>query len=180
MPIINFSQQRPKGNATMFGLNRLFMGLILVTLLLSGCQPIQAPPQEQTSPQGLRPDAPPYAVHGPFAVGYQSLVMGEGTAHALAASLWYPALNPTEKREEIRYDFKFKDNAGWAPATPPVVYGHALLNADVDGLQGPYPLVVLSHGFSQSATGLSILAEHYASYGFIVLAPEHMEQFDFA
>jgi predicted dienelactone hydrolase len=49
----------------------------------------------------------------------------------------------------------------------------------VDGAQGPYPLVVLSHGFSQSAPGLSATAEHYASYGFIVFAPEHTERFDF-
>jgi predicted dienelactone hydrolase len=118
-------------------------------------------------------------VRGPFAVGYRLLISGEGTARPLDLSVWYPALNPMGAPEEVRYDFKFKDNAGWAPATPPVVYGHALLDAAVDGSQGTYPLVILSHGFSQSAPGMSATAEHYASYGFIVLAPEHTERFDF-
>jgi len=148
---------------------------LLLALLLSACQPVMPVPIQP--PAGLRPDAPPYAVHGPFAVGYKPLVIGEGTEHPLEASLWYPALNPTGAEEEVTYDMKIKD-ATWSPDTPPVVYGHALLNAGVDGSQGPYPLVIFSHGFSNSAAGYSASAEHYASYGFIVLAPEHTEQFD--
>ncbi len=163
----------------MFALNRLFMGLMLSALLVSACQPIQAPAQDQTPPvpQGLRPDAPPYAVRGSFAVGYQPLVSGEGTERPLEVSLWYPALNPTGEREEVTYDMKIKD-ATWVGDPQTVVYGHALLNAAVDDSQGPYPLVIYSHGFSGSAAGYSASAEHYASYGFIVLAPEHTEQFD--
>ena len=74
---------------------------LLLALLLSACQPIQAPTKAQTKPQGMRPDAPPYAVHGPFAVGYKSVVIGAGTKHPLEGSLWYPALNPTGSKEEI-------------------------------------------------------------------------------
>jgi predicted dienelactone hydrolase len=59
-----------------------------------------------------------------------------------------------------------------------MIYGHALLNADVDGSQGPYPLVVYSHGFGVNAAWTHTILGHYASYGFIVLAPEHIEQFD--
>ena len=128
-------------------------------------------------PRAPRPDAPPYAVHGPFAVGYKSLVIGEGTEHPLEGSLWYPALNPTGRKEEITYDIKLKDST-WSTDLPKVVYGHALLNAEIDASQGPYPLVVWSPGFVANAAWNSNLLEHYASYGFIVLAPEHMEQFD--
>lgn len=158
-----------------------FILLLVIALLTSACQPITRPAAPETQPpQGLRPDAPPYAVRGPYAVGYQSFTIGEGTAHPLSVSLWYPALNPTGKREEIQYNYLFKDNVGWAPATSPVVYGRALLNEVVDDSKGPYPLVIFSHGFSGSAPGASALTEHYASYGFIVLAPEHTEHFDFA
>jgi predicted dienelactone hydrolase len=110
-------------------------------------------------------------------VGYQSLISGEETEQPLTISVWYPALNPTGATEEIRYAVAIKD-AMWSPDTPLVAYGHALQNAAFDESKGPYPLVILSHGFSLSATWYSTLAEHYASHGFIVLAPDHTEQFD--
>ena len=52
------------------------------------------PATEQAAPQGLRPDAPPYGVHGPHAVGTRDVVVTEGD-HTLALTIWYPALNPT-------------------------------------------------------------------------------------
>jgi predicted dienelactone hydrolase len=181
---------------------------LLLALVLSACQPNQAPAAvqatlipaptaaqatlvpvpaaaqatsvpvpaaAQAAPQGARPDAPTYAARGPFAVGYKPLVIGAGTERPLEGSLWYPALNPTGRKEEVTYEIKMKGSA-WTTDLPTVVYGHALLNADIDGSKGPYPLVVWSHGFSASAAMNSNLLEHYASYGFIVLAPEHTEQ----
>jgi hypothetical protein len=115
---------------------------LLLALLLSACQPSQAPvavqatsipaptaaqatsvpvptaaqatsvpasAEAQTAPQGARPDAPTYAAHGPFAVGYKPLVIGAGTKHPLVGSLWYPALNPTGRKEEITYAVTQKD-----------------------------------------------------------------------
>lgn len=48
-------------------------------------------------------------MHGPFAVGYKAVVIGAGTAHPLEGSLWYPALNPTGRKEEITYAIKLRD-----------------------------------------------------------------------
>lgn len=148
---------------------------LLLTLLLSACQPIMPVPAQP--PAGLRPDAPPYAVRGPFAVGYKPLVIGEGTEHPLEGSLWYPALNPTGRKEAVTYAITLKD-AAFSTDLPKVIYGNALLNAEIDAAQGPYPLVIWSHGFAANAAWNNTLLEHYASYGFIVLAPEHTEQFD--
>ena len=148
---------------------------LTLALLLSACQPIMPVPAQQ--PAGLRPDAPTYAARGPFAVGYKSVVIGEGTEHPLEGSLWYPALNPTVRQEEITYAIKLKDTT-FSTDLPMVIYGRALLNAEIDAAQGPYPLVVWSHGFAANVAWNSNLLEHYASYGFIVLAPEHTEQFD--
>jgi len=145
---------------------------LLLALLLSACQPIM--PISTQPPAGLRPDAPPYAVRGPFAVGYKSVVIGAGTDHPLEGSLWYPALNPTGRKEAITYAIKQKDTT-WSTDLPKIVYGHALLNAEIDAAQGAYPLVVWSPGFVASAAWNSNLLEHYASYGFIVLSPEHIE-----
>ena len=131
----------------------------------------ESPPSE-----GLRPDAPEFAKHGPFWVGYKSLVIGEGSDRPLEAGLWYPALNPKGAKEEITYPItlKFPTNID----TPTVVYGQALLDAAVNASAAPYPLVIFSPGYSSNAVFYKTLIEHYASHGFFVLAPEHAEQFD--
>lgn len=162
----------------MLRINRLFTVLLLVALILSACQPIQ-PATKLLAPEpvGLRPDAPEYAKHGPFWVGYRSLVIGEGTEHPLEAGLWYPALNPEGVKEEITYSITLKI-PGLELSAPPVVYGHALRDATVDTTAAPYALVLFSHGFAGNAPWYNTIIEHYASYGFIVLAPEHTEHFD--
>lgn len=160
--------------ATMTWSKRALAGSVLV-LLVGACQPVR--PLAEQPPAEASLAAPTYAAHGPFAVGYKSLVAGEGTEPPLAVSIWYPALNGAGAAEDITYDMVIKD-ATWPGDTQTVVYGHALLDAEVDAAQGPYPLVVFSHGFSMSAAGYSVSAEHYASHGFIVLAPDHKEQFD--
>ena len=128
-------------------------------------------------PEGLRPDAPEYAKHGPFWVGYKSLVIGEGSDRPLEVGLWYPALNPKGAKGEITYPIKLKMPLDPIDA-PVVAYGHALQDAEVDPSAGPYPLVIFSHGFGANAAWYNTLLEQYASHGFIVLAPEHIEQFD--
>jgi predicted dienelactone hydrolase len=172
-------QEQSSDIAAVFSLKQFLTVLVFAVLLVSGCEPIQPPAPEQTlnEPAGLRPDAPAYAVHGPFWVGFRQLVSGEGSARPLGVNMWYPALNAAGDKEAIVYDVVLKD-ATWSPDSKPVVHGHALLNAPVDDAQGPYPLVILSPGFSLSTAAYSTLAEQYASYGFVVLAPEHQEQFD--
>lgn len=195
----------PKDRPTMSSSKRLLIGLTIAALLVSACQSSEdslnanetqpedaqsettateplvqeetVPEASSTEPDGPRPDAPSYALRGPHGVGYQSLVTGEATAQPLEISAWYPALNTAGATEEIVYDIAIKD-ATWSSDTPLVAYGQALQNADLDDLNGPYPLVVLSHGFSFSATWYGNLAEHYASHGFVVLGPDHTEQYD--
>lgn len=127
--------------------------------------------------QGLRFDAPEFAIHGPYWVGYQSVVIGEETDHPLTAGLWYPALNIDGDAEAVTYDSVLKMELGPLDA-PLVVYGHALRDAEVNANDAPYPLVIFSPGFGADASMYTTLIEHYTSHGFVVLAPEHMEQFD--
>jgi predicted dienelactone hydrolase len=138
---------------------------------------IAAAPAPQPPREGLRPDAPEFARHGPFWVGYKPLVIGEGSDRPLAASLWYPAHNPSGAREEIAYSMTLKVALEQIKA-PVVAYGHALLDAALDASAAPYPLVVFSPGYGTNAVWYTNLIEHYASHGFIVLAPEHVEQYD--
>ena len=126
----------------------------------------------------MRPDAPEYAKHGPYWVGYKPIVIGEGSDHPLQASIWYPALNPTGAEEDVTYTINTKIPVEGMDATEPI-HGHALLGAEFDTAGAPYPLVIYSHGFAANAAWASAVLEHLASHGFIVVAPEHVEQFDF-
>jgi predicted dienelactone hydrolase len=148
---------------------------LLTGLLVSACQPMPLPAPDTLPPNEPRPDAPPYAAHGPFGVGYRSLVSGEGTTRTLDVGLWYPALNPTGAEEKITYTVTLK-NPEWRSDGPAIVNGHALLDAPLDKAHGPYPLVIFSPGFSANAVWYSTLLEQVASHGFIVLSPEHIEQ----
>lgn len=150
---------------------------MLFTLLLSACQLVQlpAPEQDAAAVTALRPDMPSYAKRGQFDVGYRSLVSDGETARSLDVHLWYPALNPAGAVAEIAYEFTLKDPE-WRTNGPAIVNGHALRDASVNDTEGPYPLVIFSHGFNTNAAWYSTLLEQYASQGFIVLAPEHVEQ----
>jgi len=175
--VTSHSQQQPKEGSRIFSQSRLFMGLLFAALLISACQPLQLSTAAQTSQaeaQGLRPDAPLYAVRGPFAVGYTPLVISVGSESPIDAGLWYPALNPTDANEAVTYVFTPKTPELTIDA-PTVVYGKAIFEASVDESGAPYPLVIFSHGFGLNAAWYHTLLEHYASHGFIVLAPEHVE-----
>ena len=56
--------------------------------------------------------------------------------------------------------------------------GQAIKNAPYNLSDGPYPLIILSPGFSIGNLAYAWLAEHLASYGFVVIAPEHIEHLD--
>ncbi len=124
--------------------NRLLTMLLLFALLLSACQPITRPPApEPLPPQGLRLDAPPYAVHGLYAVGVRNFKIEatKDNERTLTISVWYPALNPNGVEELVIYEMGFP--AGETPNF--AVYGHAIKDA-VPAMAGePYPLIVHTH-----------------------------------
>jgi predicted dienelactone hydrolase len=158
--------------------SKSIVSVVLIAVLALGIVPL-AGAQEGPKPEavGLRPDAPTYAVHGPYWVGTRNFVIGENTDRPLKVTAWYPALNPEGTAEEVTYDVKMKDAS--IPADfAPFVKGHALRDATSDASNAPYPLVVFSHGFGIFGPLYANLTEHYASYGFVVLAPEHQEQYD--
>src|SRR5512144_2296558 len=55
-------------------------------------------------PVGLRPDAPAFAKHGPYWVGTREYVIPDTEGQRpLPLTIWYPALNPDGKAEDITY-----------------------------------------------------------------------------
>ncbi len=126
---------------------------------------------------GLRPDAPAYAVHGPYWVGTQAF-QREAGADPVDVRVWYPALNPAGAEEKINYVMYWKsEDFGFTRDQLLVnIAGHALSDAKVDLSAAPYPLVVFSHGMSSESVLYAWTIERIASYGFVVIAPDHKER----
>lgn len=152
--------------------------LAILTLLMLAALPAAVTAQsEETgmrSSTGFRPDAPQYGVRGDYPVGAHDLVVeGERT---LDATVWYPALNDDQLEEVISYPYVIKMDA--PPGATAAVSGQALRDAPYDLAAGPYPLVILSPGFILGRTTYAWMGEHLASYGFVVVAPDHQEHLD--
>ena len=150
---------------------RIVVMLVVLTALSAG---VMAQEGETVVRTGLRPDAPTYGVRGVYAVGARDLVIDAETP--LEISVWYPALNDANLEEVITYPYTLKMDM--PPGMTATIAGHALSDAPFDLSAGPYPLVILSTGFAMGRTAYAWLAEHLASYGFVVIAPEHHERYD--
>ncbi|MCA9925623.1 MAG: hypothetical protein KC421_24800 [Anaerolineales bacterium] len=123
-----------------------------------------------------RPGMPFYGVRGPYRVGVSDLMI-EGE-RPLPLIIWYPATLDDGEEEVISYPYKIKMGAPFGQVTIATTAGLAADNAPYDLSGGPYPLVVLSPGFAIGSTSYAWLAEHLASYGFVVISPEHDETLD--
>jgi predicted dienelactone hydrolase len=159
-------------------MQRSFTFVLLLVVLFALLAPAAAQDAPTPEPVGLRPDAPTYAVHGPYWVGTQELIIDEESEHPIPLTVWYPALNPDNAPETVIYRAAEGSPAemylppGWTEGV--TVTGNALRDAPPDASGGPYPLVIFSHGFTAPKANVYI-GEHLASQGFIVLAPEHMQ-----
>ncbi len=113
------------------------------------------------------PGPPPgdYRSRGAHAVGHQQLAGPEG----LAVDAWYP----TASTAPAAITYAVAPKLPGLPAGPLAITGAAVADAAPDADQGPYPLVLLSHGFGLSPAWMAPLAEHLASHGMVVLAPDH-------
>lgn len=142
--------------------------LLVLVMLVVGLLP-SASAQEGPPQVGLRPDAPPYALHGPYWVGVTHSVV-ETPSHPANLSIWYPALNPDGAAETTTYDYTYLPDLGVLP-----VAGHALREAAADTSGGPYPLVIYVHGLGEQRLAQGWLCEHLASYGFVVAAMDQVD-----
>ena len=134
-----------------------FVFLLVVVVVCLG--PVAAQDTAVPEPIGLRPDAPPYAQHGPHWVG-TTRIEAETPFHPTSVQIWYPALNPDRLDEAVIYRA-----VGALSAS-----GHAIQDAQPDSSGRPYPLVVLAHGLGVGNGFHAFVAEHLASQGFVVTA----------
>ena len=120
-----------------------------------------------------------YATRGTHAVGYRVVTTTGAQRRPLTLRAWYPARRLYDKRPAtITYTAPNKFDEQITPGKNITSVGAALKNGRPERTAKPYPLVVFSHGYAVSPIIFSTLVEHYASQGYVVLAPEHNEKFD--
>jgi predicted dienelactone hydrolase len=132
-----------------------------------------------------RPDAPALAGFGAHAVGVRTLDVidraridilstvsgGEATRYdrPLTLEVWYPAALPAGAAREGTYEVFAIDGARVA------LTGRAVRDAEPAAQDGPYPLVVLSHGYPGNRFLLAHFGENLASKGYVVVSIEHTD-----
>ena len=158
--------------ATICGLAVLAAGGLLTTGCTSAQQSTTSVPAETSTP----PLA--YAAQGSHAVGYRVFSTTGAQGQPLTVRAWYPAVGATAETATITYTAANKFGEQITPGEEITSVGRALADGRPDTTGGPYPLVVFSHGFALSPIVYGTLVEHYASQGYVVLAPEHNESFD--
>jgi predicted dienelactone hydrolase len=150
-------------------------GLVLLGLAAQAGAYLLALPSPQEEAGRVAGDSVPFAEKGPHAVGVRRLA---GDAAPLPMTVWYPALEPDSGRFSLTYAYAINmlgPDSSMALAT---YAGQAGPGATPDYSAGPYPLVILSHGFAIRGSSYAWLAEHLASYGLVVIAPQHRESLD--
>lgn len=160
--------------------------LVAGGLLTSGCTsadgPTGAAPSGSTTPSATAATESSvlgYAAPGPHAVGYRVFTTTGAQHRDLTLRAWYPALVDDDGRaSSTTYTAPNKFDQKITPGEDITAVGGALPDARPEQTADPYPLVVFSHGYALSPIVYSTLVEHYASRGFVVLAPEHNETFD--
>ncbi len=139
------------------------------------------------------PDAPELAARGPYGVGVRTMKVvnpnqldilkfqagkNENPRYdrPLTLEIWYPAIIPSGRQERVIYN----DMLGLSndPKRPNAAFrfpGRALRDAAPFGKDGPYPLLIVSHGYPGSRFMMSYLTENLASKGYVVVAIDHTE-----
>ena len=137
-------------------------------------------------PSTFGPDAPALAAPGPHAVGVETLTLVQraqtdvlaydpATRRApkrdrtLVIDVWYPARAETGAPRAV-YSAAFPSE----PPAPPAhftVPGIAVRDAPFSG--GPYPLVIVSHGYSNAPAAMTWITENLASKGYVAAAIRH-------
>lgn len=139
----------------------------------------------------LLPDAPELAARGKYGVGVQTLQLvnkkqldilhsknGKDSLYdrPLTVEVWYPATIAPDKKQFVEYDQVMGTrNNPKRPLIPFKFAGRALRDAPADKTDGPYPLLIVSHGYPGSRYLLTYLTENLASKGYVVVAIDHTE-----
>lgn len=133
----------------------------------------------------IRLDAPALANLGVYKVGVKTLKLtnpnqldvvnakSDGTTpiynRPLTVEVWYPAKLATG---QAAGEYKAMTRDGKTTTT---LFGKAVREAAPDATGGPYPLVIMSHGYPGNRFLLSHLGENLSSKGYVVVSIDHTD-----
>ncbi len=152
-----------------------FVGIVILSLAALAYMTL---PRSNSSTNGppLNPRDVPYSRPGTFQVGL--LTQQIAADPPLELTIWYPAEKGSQPEKYLNYPYKIKMGDPIGMVTIAQYPGISIPGASPDNSAAPYPLIILSPGFSISSTSYAWLAEHLASYGFVVISPDHNENLD--
>jgi len=166
---------------------------LILTISISGLLSFgYSQPTEKTFVYGdLLPDAPELVGRGDYSVGVQTIDLihedqidilnyGKGPDslydRPLKVEVWYPADISDQSDELIIYEEVMGNaNSPDRPLIPFTFLGRANREADPALTGGPYPLVIVSHGYTGSRLLFTYLTENLASKGYVVVSIDHTE-----
>ncbi|MEJ2412932.1 MAG: hypothetical protein P8Y34_08055 [Anaerolineales bacterium] len=117
-----------------------------------------------------------YSQPGPYPVGFKEVQIKQGPS--LSLKVWYPADCISGCQAPVTYAYQVKFDQPLGTTSLASYQGSSFGDPAGDTSRGPYPLVILSPGFGIGSTSYAWLAEHLASYGFVVISPDHLETLD--
>lgn len=134
----------------------------------------------------VTPIAPELAAYGPDAVGVRTLTLvdqdrpdilnareGAPTPRSdrrLVVEVWYPATLAPGQAPGGTYRTTARN-----PSIAVTLQGRAVRDAALASGGGPFPLVIVSHGYPGNRYLMSHLGENLASKGFVVVAIDHTD-----
>lgn len=142
----------------------------------SGCVPPPPEPATGVSPNDApRAGEAAYAQPGPYRAGVTTLQLGDRPME-----VWYP-VDPGDEGDAPRDEYHIRDfvSSFFDQLIPPDVDPPYVTDAyrDVPASEdGPFPLVLFSHGFASYRTQSTFLTTHLASWGFVVISPDYLER----
>lgn len=127
-----------------------------------------------TTVQDLGAD-PAYEKEGPHQVGNTTFALADGRR----VVAWYPAADSAADAPKETFDIASllsPELQSKIPADKRPIYeinSHPGADAATDG---PFPVVLFSHGYAGFPEQSADLVTHLASWGFVVVAPDHVER----
>lgn len=162
------------------------LGTVALLAACGGSDKVETVLVDENRIDVIRSDAPALAKLGTYGVGVKALnftnpgqldvvnAKTDGTTptynRPLTVEVWYPAKLAAGQAAAGEYKALTRDGK-----TTVSLFGKAVRGAAADTSGGPYPLVIVSHGYPGNRFLLSHLGENLASKGYVVVSIDHTD-----